>query len=183
MGEGLGGMGMARERKTFRCAVIAADDGAYAGERRDDATPAAARALKKGPFRLTETVLLPLDRAMLSARLRELCDAGETELILVLGGVGPALTDCVPEATLDVVGRTLPGISEFLRRNMLERSPAAILNRGAAGVYKSTLAVDLPGEAEELGECLPPLLPLLTAALEELREEKKELSKEERRYG
>ncbi len=119
-----------------------------------------------------ETMVLPLDRAMLVKELCRLCEEGRVELILTLGGVGAAPTDCVREATLDCVNRTLPGIPETLRRTLLSLTPEAILDRSTAGVREGVLVVNLPGETEALEGCLPALIPLIKAALERIRDGK-----------
>jgi molybdopterin biosynthesis enzyme MoaB len=44
-----------------------------------------------------------------------------------------------------VIERVAPGIAEAIRADARARTPHALLSRGAAGLYGSTLVVNLPG--------------------------------------
>jgi molybdopterin adenylyltransferase len=55
-------------------------------------------------------------------------------LILTTGGTGPAPRDITPEATLAVLEKQLPGLSEAQRLTSFSVAPTSILSRAVAGV-------------------------------------------------
>jgi len=61
-------------------------------------------------------------------------------------------------------------IAEALRSESLKKTPMAMLSRGIAGVRGRTLIVNLPGSPKAVAECLEVLLPVLSHAVETLRE-------------
>ncbi len=66
------------------------------------------------------------DRRWIEATLCEWCDEVELDLVLTLGGTlpapGPSGREAVPEATLAVVERLVPGIPEAMRSGARARS-------------------------------------------------------------
>ena len=84
------------------------------------------------------------DQPLIVARMRELVDVHNYPLVVTTGGTGPAARDVTPEATLEVVDRVLPGFGERMRAISLDYVPTAILSRQTAGLYKSSVIVNLP---------------------------------------
>jgi len=89
-------------------------------------------------------------------------------LVLTTGGTGLAPRDVTPEATLAVVDRPTPGISELLLRESLKIEPLAALSRAAAGLRHESLIVNLPGRPKAVRENLLILAPILPHALLQL---------------
>ena len=116
--------------------------------------------------------LLPDDRTLIAATLRELCDPEDCALVITTGGTGPSLRDVTPEATRDVIDKELPGFGEAMRMRSFASVPTAILSRALAGVRGRSLIVNLPGNSKSIGECLPPLIPAIREALRHLRGER-----------
>lgn len=90
-------------------------------------------------------------RNWIAETLRSWCDEEELDLVLTIGSTlpapGPSAGECVPEATLEVLERALPGLSEAMRAEAdLGRIPA-LLDRGVAGIRSRTLIVNLPAGA------------------------------------
>lgn len=89
------------------------------------------------------------NRNLLAETLRRWSDEEELDLILTIGGTlpapGPSSEECVPEATLDVLDRLAPGLSEAMRAEVSIDNPLALLDRGVAGIRSRTLIVNLPG--------------------------------------
>ncbi len=154
---------------TLRAAIITASDSGWAGTREDLSTPAARAILEEAGYLVTRCLLLPDDRAMLSAAIAELCDSDAADLILTTGGTGFSPRDCTPEATADVIERPVPGIPEALRAHSMRITPRAMLSRATAGIRKGTLIVNLPGSPRAVSESLSFLLPGLAHGLEVLR--------------
>lgn len=112
--------------------------------------------------------LLPDERPVIAATLRELCDREACALVITTGGTGPAPRDVTPEATRDVIEKELPGFGEAMRLRSFATVPTAILSRATAGVRGRTLIVNLPGNPRAIGECLPGLIPAIREALRHL---------------
>ncbi|MTQ97844.1 MOSC domain-containing protein [Pseudoflavonifractor sp. BIOML-A6] len=153
----------------LRAAVVTASDSGYVGQREDLSTPAAVELLEAAGYRVVDTVILPDDRAMLGAELKRLSDGDLADLIVTTGGTGFSRTDCTPEATMDVVERPTPGISEAMRLNSMKITPRAMLSRAAAGIRRQALIVNLPGSPKAVRECLEYILPPLSHGMDILK--------------
>lgn len=103
--------------------------------------------------------LVPDERALIEAALRELCDQEGCCLVLTTGGTGPAPRDVTPEATEAVCEKMLPGFGEWMRSVSLRHVPTAILSRQTAGIRGKSLIVNLPGRPGAIRECLEAVFP------------------------
>ena len=74
-----------------------------------------------------ERRLIPDERAVIEATLKELVDERGCHLVITTGGTGPAARDVTPEATLAVADRVMPGFGEQMRQVSLRFVPTAIL--------------------------------------------------------
>jgi molybdopterin adenylyltransferase len=92
------------------------------------------------------------------------CDEG-VNLILTTGGTGFSPRDGTPEATLQVIIKQAPGISEILRQESLKVTQHAMLSRAVAGIRHRTLIINLPGSPKAVKENLDILIPVLPHAL------------------
>lgn len=76
------------------------------------------------------------------------CDEESLDLVLTVGGTlpapGPGPRERMPEATLSVLDRQLPGFGEAMRAHAGEFSELALLDRGVAGIRSQTLIINLP---------------------------------------
>ena len=104
-------------------------------------------------------MVIPDEIAEVKSELIRLCDDVAVDLVFTTGGTGLSPRDVTPEATQKVLDRSLPGISEFLRSHGQERTRYSMLSRGAAGVRKKTVVVNLPGSLAAVNESLDVLLP------------------------
>jgi molybdopterin adenylyltransferase len=112
--------------------------------------------------------LLPDERPLIAAALRELCDIECCDLVLTTGGTGPSPRDFTPEATREVLERELPGFGEVMRIQSFAKVPTSILSRSTAGTRGRSLVINLPGNPRAIGECLPLLMPAIIEALRHL---------------
>jgi len=149
--------------------VITLSDTAAAGGREDTSGPEAAKILGEAGFDVKAVEILPDDRAAIEARLRQACSAG-IRLIVTTGGTGLSPRDVTPEATLAVIDKVVPGISELMRAEGLKKTPRAALSRGVTGICRSTLIINLPGSIKGVRECLGAVRPLLAHAVETLQQ-------------
>ena len=137
-----------------RDAVIVSSDTGYRGEREDLSGPEIRRIAEENGYQVVSSVILPDDQRMLSDEMKKIADEDLAELILTTGGTGFSPRDCMPEATLAVVERVVPGIPEAMRAYSMQFTKRAMLSRSAAGIRKQTLIVNLPGSPKAVRECL-----------------------------
>ena len=121
-------------------------------------------------FSLARYEIVPDEEDIISARLREWADSGEVDLIVTTGGTGLGPRDVTPEATLAVIQRPVPGISEALRQGGGRHTPMAMLSRGFAGLRGRCLIINLPGSPRAVRECLETVVEAIPHALETLKE-------------
>ena len=150
----------------MRAAIITSSDSGYAGEREDKSGPLIREILEGAGYEVVYAVLLPDDREMLADEMRQIADDHMAELLVTTGGTGFSPRDCMPEATMDVTERAVPGIPEAMRSYSMTITPRAMLSRGAAGIRKQTLIVNLPGSPKAVKESLEYILPALWHGLE-----------------
>lgn len=128
-----------------RVAVVTVSDSVYRGERVDGSGPAIQAKVEEHGWNLRTINVLPDEKALIEAALRELAQLGDVDVILTTGGTGVAPRDVTPEATRAVIDREIPGIGETMRRVGETKTPRAILSRAVAGLIGRVLVVNLPG--------------------------------------
>lgn len=144
-----------------RIGLVATSDRASQGVYRDEGIPALEQWLAGAllnPIEF-ERRLIPDERPVIEATLKELVDERRCHLVVTTGGTGPAERDVTPEATLAVGEREMPGFGEQMRRISLEFVPTAILSRQVAVIRKGALILNLPGQPKSIRETLEGLRP------------------------
>lgn len=149
-----------------RAAVITLSDKGARGEREDVSGATARALLEAAGYTVEKQLLLSDDRQGLTDALIALCDAGEAELIVTTGGTGFSPRDNAPEATLDAIERSAPGIAEAMRLHSLSLTPRAMLSRGVSGIRGRTLIVNLPGSPKAVRKNLEYVLPVLAHGID-----------------
>jgi molybdenum cofactor synthesis domain-containing protein len=144
-------------------AVLTVSDGVASGNRDDRSGDLLAELLAGEGYDVVRRTV-PDERDAIGAAIVELAD--EAWLVLTTGGTGLAARDVTPEATLPLLDRPAPGISEALRADSIAKTPHGLLSRGVAGVRGSTLVINLPGSP---GGCRDGFA-VLQPALEHARE-------------
>ncbi len=107
----------------------------------------------------SEYRVIPDERPVIEATLKELADDKGCCLIVTTGGTGPAARDVTPEATETVCDRMMPGFGELMRMESLKYVPTAILSRQTAGLRGNTLIINLPGKPKAIHQCLDAVFP------------------------
>lgn len=115
--------------------------------------------------------IVPDERKVIAARLAEWADSGSLDVILTTGGTGLGLRDVTPEATLSILEKEVPGITEIIRIKTFSVTPLAILSRAVAGIRGQCLIINLPGSPKAVRECLEIVMPAIPHAVEILRGE------------
>lgn len=107
--------------------------------------------------------------------LRRWCDEEELDLIVTIGGtlpaVGPSADQIVPEATLNVIERPLPGLPEAMRAYAQEETSLALLDRGIAGIRGRSLILNLPNGAAAAHLFLEAIVDLIPAVMDSLNDD------------
>ena len=146
--------------------LVSISDRASKGVYKDEGLPALEEWLRQAisdpPWRAV-TRLIPDERPVIEATLRELVDDEGGHLVLTTGGTGPALRDVTPEATLAFGDKEMPGFGEQMRQVSLKFVPTAILSRQVAVIRfrrsnlepkTGTLIINLPGQPKAIKETL-----------------------------
>ena len=137
-----------------RVAIIVSSDSGYRGEREDLSGPEIRRIAEENGYEIISQVILPDERKNLEKEMMRIADENLADLILTTGGTGFSPRDCMPEATLNVSERRVPGIPEAMRAYSMQFTKRAMLSRSEAGIRKQTLIVNLPGSPKAVRECL-----------------------------
>ena len=150
----------------FTVGVLTVSDKGSRGERLDESGRVVAELVAAVGGQVTEYALIPDDRETIAGKLRQWADETRLAVVLTTGGTGFAPRDITPEATLSVLERQAPGLSEAMRAAGGQRNPRAMLSRAIAGIRGQTIIVNLPGSPRGVRESLAVLLPVLPHAVE-----------------
>ena len=115
--------------------------------------------------------IVPDEKDVIASKLTEWADEGSVDVILTTGGTGLGPRDVTPEATLAVVDRVVPGLTEAMRAETFSKTPFALLSRAVAGIRGSCLIINLPGSPKAVQECLEVVLPVIPHAVEIIKGE------------
>lgn len=151
------------ENEIAKIGILTVSDRASRGEYEDRGGPAIAAYLKEvleTPYEALP-VMVSDDRERITHELAMLCDMSGCCLVITTGGTGPAPRDVTPEATEDACDKMLPGFGELMRMTSLRYVSTAILSRQTAGIRKSSLIVNLPGQPKAIAECLDAVFPAI----------------------
>jgi molybdopterin adenylyltransferase len=152
----------------FKAGVLTISDKGSRGERQDGSGPLAKQYIEKLSIDVDHYDIVPDDIVAIAAVLKKWADNEGLDLIITSGGTGLAPRDVTPEATLSVIEKQVPGITEAMRIETLKRSPTAILSRSIAGVRGKCLIINVPGSPGGVRECMEIISPVLIHALETL---------------
>lgn len=153
----------------FKVGILTASDKGYVGQRDDKSGKVIEDIMVKNDYEIIYYKILPDERELISKELIKMCDDLSLDLILTTGGTGFSQRDWTPEATLDVIHRQTPGISEAMRHHSLSITPKGMLSRGVSGIRNTTLIINLPGSPKAVKENLEYILPALKHGLEILK--------------
>jgi molybdopterin adenylyltransferase len=149
----------------MRVSVLTISDSVAAGKAEDGSGPAVVSRCQNLGWKIVSATVLADDRAAIEAFLRESADSGDADVILTTGGTGLGPRDVTPEATAAVVERMIPGFPEQMRAAGAQKTPRAILSRGAAGIRAKTIIINLPGSPKGAVESLDVIADLLPHAV------------------
>lgn len=150
----------------FKVGIITASDKGSKGDREDLSGTLIKEIMTNHGYNIANYKVLPDERELISKELIHMSDDLHMDLILTTGGTGFSPRDLTPEATLDVIDREAPGISEAMRYASLKITPKAMLSRGISGIRSKTLIINLPGSPKAVKENLEYIVNVLEHGLE-----------------
>ena len=149
----------------IRAIVITVSDACSRGEREDASGAALVQLLREIGAEIVENKIVSDDLEPLSEFLRAFADRSDVNLIVTTGGTGFSPRDNTPEATLAVIERAAPGLSEAMRMETLKQTPMAMISRGVCGIRSGTLIINLPGSPKGVRESFAVIAPVLKHAI------------------
>lgn len=156
---------------SIRFGILTVSDRSASGKREDLSGPALVQVIQHQGWNCVRQEVVADDNAAIQDILIEWSDSGILDVILTTGGTGFAPRDITPEATIEVIERPTPGLSEAMRMKSLSKTPHSMLSRAVAGIRKQTLIVNLPGSPKGAVENLDTILPVLEHAAQLLHED------------
>jgi molybdenum cofactor synthesis domain-containing protein len=157
-----------RSAEEIRIGILTISDGVSAG-REDGSGDRIEYLARAAGWSVSVREVVPDDQVRIAATLMSWCDEDRCDLLLTTGGTGLTERDVTPEATLTVIQREVPGLTEALRSTGRLHTPYAVLSRGVAGTRGRTLIVNLPGSPSAAGEGVDLLSDLVGHAIELMR--------------
>jgi len=151
--------------------ILTISDKGWHGERRDESSTAIKDYLSRLDSQLVRYEVVPDEADIIAGKLAEWADDGSVDIILTTGGTGLGPRDVTPEATLRVVDKVVPGLTEAMRAETFHRTPLAILSRAVAGIRSKCLIVNLPGSPKAVRECLEVILPAIPHGIQIIKGE------------
>jgi len=148
--------------------IITISDRASAGDYDDLGGPALKEAAQKARWQVLAEGIVPDDVRRIQETIRSFARQG-CGLILTTGGTGISARDVTPEATMAVVERAMPGLSERMRFEGARITPFAALSRGVSGIRGKSLIVNLPGSPKGAVESLDAILELIPLIVQLMR--------------
>jgi molybdenum cofactor synthesis domain-containing protein len=145
--------------------ILTISDKGSQGQRLDKSGETIRDIVSRAGSSVVKYEIVPDEPGIISGRLKEWADGGGVDVILTTGGTGLGARDITPEATLSILDKEVPGITEAMRVKSLEKTPTAMLSRAVAGLRGRCLIINLPGSPKAVRECLEVILPALSHAV------------------
>ena len=153
----------------IKVGILTISDKGSQGEREDLSGKVIEEVVKKINGEVKYYKIIPDEKDIIQEELIKTVDELHLDLILTTGGTGLAKRDVTPDATLEVIEKEVPGISEIIRSESFKKTNRAILSRGVAGIRKESLIINLPGSPKGARESLGIILEALPHGIEILK--------------
>ncbi len=153
----------------IKIGILTISDKGSRGEREDLSGKVIEEVIRKINGEVKYYQIIPDEKDIIQAELIKAVDKLHLDLILTTGGTGLGKRDVTPEATLAIIEKEVPGISEIIRSESFKKTNRAILSRGVAGIRKESLIINLPGSPKGVRESLEIVLEALPHGIEILK--------------
>jgi len=153
----------------IKVGILTISDKGSRGEREDISGKVIEEVIRKINGEVKYYQIIPDEKEMIKEELINAVDKLNLDLILTTGGTGLGKRDVTPEATLAIIEKEVPGISEIIRSESFKKTNRAILSRGVAGIRKESLIINLPGSPKGARESLEIILEALPHGIEILK--------------
>jgi len=150
----------------IKVGILTISDKGARGEREDQSGKLIEEIVKKIEGEVKYYQIIPDEKDIIQDELIKAVDGLHLDLILTTGGTGLGKRDVTPEATLAVIEKEVPGISEIIRSESFKQTNRTILSRGVAGIRKESLIINLPGSPKGVKESLEIILDALPHGIE-----------------
>ena len=150
----------------IKVGILTISDKGSRGKREDLSGKVIEEIVKKINGEVKYYQIVPDEKDIIQEELIKAVDKLHLDLILTTGGTGLAKRDVTPEATLAIIEKKVPGISEIIRSESFKKTNRAILSRGMAGIRKESLIINLPGSPKGVRESLEIILEALPHGIE-----------------
>ena len=164
----------------IKVGILTISDKGARGEREDQSGKVIEEIVKKINGEVKYYQIIPDEGEIIQDELVKVVDKLHLDLILTTGGTGLGKRDITPEATLAVIEKEVPGISEIIRSESFKKTDRAILSRGVAGIRKESLIINLPGSPKGVKESLEIILKALLHGIEIIKGEVTECARQEK---
>ena len=151
--------------------ILTISDKGWQGERADESGTAIKECFSQVESQVVGYEIVPDELAIIAGKLAQWADDGGMDVIITTGGTGLGPRDVTPEATLKVLDKEVPGLTEAMRAETFHQVPTAILSRAVAGVRGRCLIINLPGSPKAVRECLDIILPVIPHAIQIIKGE------------
>lgn len=153
----------------IKVGILTISDRGSKGEREDLSGKVIGEVVKEINGEVKYYQIIPDEKNIIQEELIKAVDKLHLDLILTTGGTGLAKRDVTPDATLEVIEKEVPGISEIIRSESFKKTDRVILSRGVAGIRKESLIINLPGSPKGVRESLEIILEALPHGIEILK--------------
>jgi len=164
----------------IKVGILTISDKGSRGEREDLSGKVIKEVVKKINGEVKYYQIIPDEKDIIQEELVKAVDNLHLDLILTTGGTGLGKRDVTPEATLAIIEKEVPGISEIIRSESFKKTNRAILSRGVAGIRKESLIINLPGSPKGVRESLEIVLEALPHGIEILTGQAAECGKNDK---
>ncbi len=153
----------------IKVGILTLSDSRSAEPKKDKSGPAIEEIVKEIDGIVEYYKVIPDEKELIKKELIHMCDDLKINLIFTTGGTGLSKRDVTPDATLEVIEKEVPGITETIRNESFKITNRAILSRAVSGIRKESLIINLPGSPKAVKESLSFVLTALPHAIEVLK--------------